>query len=219
MTLIELMVVMSLAAGIALLMLNAAKSMDIYPQRSEVMKFAGSIKSAFDRSALTGLRYDIIINLDDESYSLECTEESSVVQRNTDESASDRAFRNRRGEDPFAENKGEKQGDRTRRQVAADEATPSSPNMTTCDDQILRGYQFKRGIDIERIQTARTKDPVDEGIVRIAVFPNGTIEPAVIWLSAGGKMWTFLVHEMNGRVEVLSGEETQLRDFFEVEED
>lgn len=219
MTLIELMVVMSLAAGIALLMLNAAQSMNLYPTRSEVMKFSGSIKSAFDRSAITGLRYDIVINLDNESYSLECTEDPSVVRRNLEETAAQRAFRNRQGDDPFADRSGETQSERTRRQVAVDEPTPGSPNMAGCDDQILRDYQFKRGIDIERVQTARTKDPVDEGIVRIAVFPNGTIEPAAIWISAGGKKWTFLVHEMTGRVEVISGEETRLRDFFEIEED
>lgn len=219
MTLIELIVVLALAAGIALVMVNAAQSMNIYPARSEIMKFAGSIKSAYERSALTGLRYDIIVNLDDESYALECTDESSVVHRDTDETAADRAFRNRRNQDPFATNTGESQGDRTRRQVAVDEPTPASPNMKGCDDQILRGYTFKRGIDIQRIQTARTKDPVDEGIVRIAVFPNGTMEPAVIWLDSGGKKWTFMVHEMTGRVEVISGDESRVRDFFEIEED
>lgn len=219
MTLIELIIVMAIAAGIATVMLNAARSMNIFPARSEVLKFSGAIKSAFDRSALTGLRYDIVLDLDGNAYSLECTDKSSVVQRNTEESASDRAFGRRRGGDPFAAETDESQGSRTRRQSAPDEDTPASPNMSGCEDQVVRGLTFKRGVEIERVQTARTKDPVDEGTVRIAVFPNGTIEPAAIWLDAAGKKYTLLVHEMTGRVEIVLGEEQRLRDFFEVEED
>lgn len=218
MTLIELIMVMAIAAGIAAVMLTAAQSMNIFPARSEVLKFAGSIKSAYDRSALTGLRYDIVIDLDQESYALECTDETSVVHRNTDETAADRAFRNRRGDDPFARTD-ESQGDRARRQTS-DEETPASPNMRSCDDQVIRGHTFERAVDIERVQTARTgRDPIDEGTIRIAVFPNGTIEPAIIWLDAAGRKYTLFVHEMTGRVEVVSGEEERIRDFFEIEED
>lgn len=217
-TLIELIMVMAIGAGIAAVMLTAAQSMNIFPARSEVLKFAGSIKSAYDRSALTGLRYDVVLDLDAESYSLECTDKTSVVHRNTEETAADRAFRNRRGDDPFARTD-ESQGERSRRQTS-DEETPASPNMQSCDDQVIRGHAFKRGVSIERVQTMRAgKDPVDEGTVRIAVFPNGTIEPAIIWLDAAGRKYTLFVHEMTGRVEVVSGEEERIRDFFEIEED
>src|SRR5690625_3798976 len=207
-TLIEIMVVMAIAAGIAITMMNAARSLDIFPSRSEVMSFSGAIKSAYDRSVLTGLRYDVVLDIDKGSYSLECTDQTSVVFRKVDESASERAFRHKKGDDQFAQNQ-ENLGDRTRRRSTDDGPTPQSPNMNT----------FDRGLVIDRVQTSRMKSPVDEGQVRIAVFPNGTIEPAVIWISNKRKNWTLIVQEMTGKVEVLSGEERRVRDVFEVEED
>lgn len=217
-TLIEIMVVMAIAAGIAITMMNAARSLDIFPSRSEVMSFSGAIKSAYDRSVLTGLRYDVVLDIDKGSYSLECTDQTSVVFRKVDESASERAFRHKKGDDQFAQNQ-ENLGDRTRRRSTDDGPTPQSPNMKSCDDHIVPSHTFDRGLVIDRVQTSRMKSPVDEGQVRIAVFPNGTIEPAVIWISNKRKNWTLIVQEMTGKVEVLSGEERRVRDVFEVEED
>lgn len=218
MTLIEIMVVMAIAAGIAVVMMNAARTLDIFPSRSEVMNFSGAIKSAYDRSVLTGMRYDVVIDIDKGAYSLECTDETSVVFRNLDESASERAFRHKNGDDQFAEgSKG--QGERAQRQGAADEPTPQSDNMKSCDDHVVPSHTFERGLTIERVQTSRTPDPIESGQVRIAVFPNGTIEPAAIWVANKRKKWTLIVHEMTGRVEVLNGEEERIDDIFEVEED
>lgn len=217
-TLIEIMVVMAIAAGVAVTMMNAARSLDIFPSRSEVMSFSGAIKSAYDRSVLTGLRYDVVLDIDKGSYSLECTEETSVVFRKVDESASERAFRHKQGDDQFAQNQ-ESLGDRTRRRSTDEGPTPQSPNMKTCEDHVIPSHTFDRGLVIDRVQTSRMKSPVDSGQVRIAVFPNGTIEPAVVWISNKRKSWTLIVHEMTGKVEVLSGEERRISDVFEVEED
>lgn len=222
-TLIELIVVLAIAAGIAIVMLGAARSLGVYPVRSEVMKFAGSLKSAYERSVLTGLRFDIVIDIDANEMRLECSDDPSVVQRNLNESASDRAFRNRRNQDAFAVKPDEdRRAARAREEEEkkrADEVTPASATMKGCDDELVRNHTLKRGITIDAVQTLRTKEPVDSGVVRIAVFPNGTMERSAIWISAGEKKWTFLVHEMTGRVEVLASDERQLRDFFVVEED
>lgn len=217
-TLIEIMVVMAIAAGIAVTMMNAARALDIFPSRSEVMNFSGAIKSAYDRAVLTGLRYDVVLDIDKGAYSLECTEETSVVFRNLDESASERAFRHKHGDDQFAEEQ-ESQGDRARRRASDEGETPQSANMKSCEDHVVPSHTFDRGLEIDRVQTSRNTHPVDSGQVRIAVFPNGTIEPAAIWLSNSRKKWTLIVHEMTGKVEVLSGEEDRVSDIFEVEED
>lgn len=212
------MVVMAIAAGIAIVMMNSARTLDIFPSRSEVMNFSGAIKSAYDRSVLTGMRYDVVIDIDANAYSLECTDETSVVFRNLDESASERAFRHKHGDDQFAQG-GESHGDRTRRQSQDDGPTPQSDNMKGCEDHVVPSHTFERGLVIERVQTSRTERPVDSGKIRIAVFPNGTIEPAAIWVANKRKQWTLIVHEMTGRVEVLTGEEDRVDDIFEVEED
>lgn len=217
-TLIEIMVVMAIAAGIAIVMMNSARTLDIFPSRSEVMNFSGAIKSAYDRSVLTGMRYDVVIDIDQNSYSLECTDETSVVFRNLDESASEKAFRHKHGDDQFADG-GESQGERTRRRSLDDEPTPQSDNMKGCDDHVIPSHTFERGLEIERVQTSRTTRPVESGKIRIAVFPNGTIEPAAIWVANQRKQWTLIVHEMTGRVEVLTGEEDRIDDIFEIEED
>lgn len=222
-TLIELIVVLAIAAGIAIVMLGAARSLGVYPVRSEVMKFAGSIKSAYERSVLTGLRFDIVLDIDANTLRLECSDDPSVVQRNLHETASDRAFRNRNNQDAFAvkpdEDRRTARARRDEERRLANEVTPASANMKSCDDELVRTHALKRGITLDAVQTQRTKDPVDSGVVRIAVFPNGTMERAAVWISAGDKKWTFLVHEMTGRVEVLSSDERRLRDFFHVEEE
>lgn len=211
-TLIELIFVLAIAAAAAVGMLSAARAMNAFPTRGEVMKLAGAIRSAYERSALTGMRYDIVVNVGDNQLSLECSSDLRAAQRQTEESARQRAFRNR-NDDPFAPST----DDRDARSEESE--APASPGMSKCDDTVIRGVKLERGLRIDRIQTARTKDPVDEGQVRIAVFPNGTIEPAVIWLSSDSRKWTLFVHEMSGRVEVISGEERSVRDFFDIEEE
>lgn len=210
-TLIELIVVLAIAAGIGVTILGAARSLNLFPTRGEVMKLSGAIRNAYERSALTGMRYDIILNIGANQLTLQCSSDLSAARRQTQETASQRAFRNR-NTDPFAAGSDSAQ-------QAEDAIENASAGMSACDDTVVRGFTMERGLTIERVQTARTKDPVDEGQVPIAVFPNGTIEPAVIWIAAGEQKWTLFIHEMTGRVEVVSGEERRVTDFFEVEEE
>ena len=210
-TLIELIVVLALAAGLAVTMLSAARALNVFPARAEVLKLAGAIRSAYQRSALTGMRYDIVVSVGANELSLECSNDLSAARRQEEETASQRAFRNR-NTDPFAQQNDELDDD-----VIVDEN--AGAGMSACDDSVVRAVTLERGVVIDRVQTARTTDPIQEGTVRIAVFPNGTIEPAVLWVSSGSKKWTLFVHEMTGRVEVVSGDERIVTDFFEVEEE
>ncbi len=224
-TLIELIIVLAIAAGIAVTLLRAGKSMDVFPARAEIMNFAGAIKSSYDRSILTGLRYEIVLDLDENKYSLECTDKSSIVYRNLNETASQKAFRERNEQDPFARTTEQADGKKKRktqkelRQEQEDRKTDASPNMATCDDQVVKSHNFDRGVTFDRARTSRMKDPVKSGKVRIAVFPNGTMEPAVIWLTRGEKTCTVLVHEMTGNVEVVTGDERRIQSLFEVVEE
>lgn len=216
-TLIELIMVLALAAGIAVTMMSAAKSLNALPARGEVMKVAGAIRSAWERSALTGMRYDIVVNVGAGTLTLECSTDLSAARRKDEETARQRAFAHR-NQDPFATNTDSRSsGRRARREDEVE--TDASPGMSACDDSVLRGVKLERGLVIERVQTARSKDPVTEGSVRIAVFPNGTIEPAILWVGSGSRKWTLFVHEMSGRVEIIAGEERRTNDFFELEEE
>lgn len=219
-TLIELIVVLAIAAGLIVVILGAVRSVSGAPVRTEIMRFSGAMRSAYQRAAINGERYDIVLNIDDNSYQLQCSDQLLAAERQLESNARQRAFgRNER--DPFAEETEEAEAPRRDNSLAEEPLvhTAAGEGMGGCSDELLQARTLERDIEIVRVQTERTGEPVEEGIVNIAIFPNGTMERSAIWLRHGEKHWTFLIDEMTGQIEIAAEELERLDDYFVVRED
>lgn len=204
MTLLEIIVALAIAAAMLLLVVRMISGMTGSGTRSEVMHIAGAIRYSYGRAAINGWRYDVVVDISGNSYRIECSEKRSTIERTINEQTSgkERAFGGRDEDDePFATNSAE-------------------TALTSCSDAIVPDHTFERNVKVVRVQTSRTPEPIEEGETKIAIFPNGVIERAVIWLEGPrGRAYTLYTDEMTGRVLVRSGEEEPPDNYFELEED
>lgn len=204
MTLLEIMVVLAIAGAMMLLVVRMISGMTGSGTRSEVMHLAGAIRYSYGRAAINGWRYDVVVDISGNSYSIECSEKNSTIERTINEQTAgkERAFGSRDDDEELFGN-----GD-------------TDAALSSCSDAIVPDRSFERDVRVVRVQTSRTPEPLEEGIAKIAIFPNGMIERAVIWLEGPrNRAYTLYTDEMTGRVLVRSGNEEPPDNFFELEED
>ena len=225
-TLIEIIVALAIAGGVLVTVLIAVNGLMGNPAKTEVMRFAGAIRYAYGEAAIRSHRYDIVMDLDAGSYSLACSEDNVLVIRELPgQSASQRAFgRNRDRGDAFAQQDPNEQRAlrRTRDGTAGDPrsiaAERQPDHISGCDSAMIQTVAFERGVRIVRVRTSRSPDAIEDGTARIAIFPDGTMERAIIWLETEqGRKFTLLTDEMTGRIEIVAGDIDRVEDFFRVE--
>jgi len=78
-TFVEVMVVLLLIAAMAGLSVMALGSLDGSKVRAETIRMSGAIRFVYGRSAINGIRYQLVINLDDDSYRVECSEDNAFI--------------------------------------------------------------------------------------------------------------------------------------------
>lgn len=199
-TLIEILIVLAIMAGMMGMSLAVVGSMTNAQLRAEAMRMSGALRMVYGRAAINGLRYELQLNLDENSYSVSCGDGNVFV----DPGAGDTAPKDDDDEDP--------------------EADPFNLGMTRatledCSEPLLDGYTLKRGVQITRVLTSHHTEPVESGIATVAYFPNGFVERTLIWLEQDDAILTLAIDPMSGRVRVFAEDLEIPDDFFEVEED
>jgi type II secretory pathway pseudopilin PulG len=205
MTLFEIIIALAIAAALLVMVARVVTNMTGAGAKSEVMHLAGAIRYAYGRAAINGWRYDIVVNIDNNSYRIACSEEHSTVEREpyAEESGVELAFGDDEDDEPLF-------GETQQQEKALD----------SCSDAIVKDRSLSHNVEIVRVQTARTPEAVESGEIRIVIFPNGMIERSIIWLQAGeNEFFTLFVDEMTGRVKLRTGDQEPPERFFEIEED
>ncbi|MFT4703668.1 MAG: general secretion pathway protein H [Bradymonadia bacterium] len=199
-TLVEIMVVLAIMAGMAGAAVTVVNSITNANLRAEAMRMSGSLRMIYGRSAINGIRYQLNIDLDGNTYSVSCSEDNVLVE-------------------PEARNEREER----RRQEDA-EADPfnlggGGASMQDCSEPLLQPRDMRPGVEIARVLTMHHREPVESGSAEVAYFPNGFVERTLIWLRQDEAWLTLEIDPMSGRVFVHAGEIDVPDDFFEVEED
>lgn len=196
---VELLVVLAIAASIMALSVSSFGSLKNAKLRSEAMRMSGALRMVYGRAAVNGLRYQVSFDLEANTYRVDCSSDNVLLPAE-DTNAS-----------PFDDDD--------------DEADPfglgyNTPTLEDCSEPLLEQTTLRDGVEIARILTAHHADPVEEGTHTVAYFPNGFVERAIIWLRSGEESYiTLSVDPMTGRVIVHPGDFEVPEDFFEVEED
>jgi type II secretory pathway pseudopilin PulG len=200
-TLIEILIVLAIMAGMMGMSLAVVGSMTNAQLRAEAMRMSGALRMVYGRAAINGLRYELQINLDENSYSVACGDGNLFVDPGTSDTAPKDEDEDEDPEaDPF--------------NLGTSRAT-----LEDCSEPLLDGYTLKRGVQIVRVLTSHHRDPVESGVATVAYFPNGFVERTLIWLEQDDAVLTLAIDPMSGRVRVF-GEDLEVPDdFFEVEED
>ncbi len=201
MTLIEMMVVLAIIALIAAATAVTTSGMSNNSVRAAALHTTGAMRLTYGRAAINGIRYQFVIDLDENSYWVECSDENVLI-------------------DPEAED-GEPARDED-----DDEADPfglgvQAPSLADCSEPLLERHTLRRGTRFARVLTTHHSEPIEEGQATIAFFPNGFVERSLIWIADDkGEAWvTLVVDPMTGRIRTHAGELEVPEDFFSVEED
>lgn len=212
-TLVELMVVLAIIGGLTALAGMGISSLSNSSLHAETLRLSGALRLVYGRAAINGLRYQVVFDLDAESFRVECSTENFEVVADTDEARQEAEESARRAQE-------------RRSRVDDEEADPfglgdSSPQIDDCSEELIPNTTLRHGIKVARIVTSHHDEPVDSGTATVGFFPNGTTERTIIWLSDANEraFMTMSIDPMTGRVIVRGGDIEVPEDFFDIEED
>lgn len=205
-TLLEVMVVLVIMAGLASIAVMAASSMDNHRVSAEALRLSGMLRMVYGRSAINGIRYAVVLDLDNHSWRVECSDEN-VLLDDTDQDAVTRSRERRYGSndaeaDPFG-------------------LGTSQPTLAECSEMLLESRPLRAGVKFRQVLTTHDEEPITSGTTTIGYFPNGYVERSLIWLQSedGASVMTLSIDPMTGRVRAY-GEDLEIpEDFFTVQED
>ena len=202
-TFVEVMVVLLLIAAMAGLSIISLGALDGSKVRAESIRMSGAIRFVYGRAAINGIRYQLVINLDEDSYRVECSEDNAFIAASDGSDEGGSLYDEDDDEaDPFG--------------IGA-----PAPSMDDCSEELLESRTLRNGVHFARAVTTHPDEPVEDGEVTIAFFPNGFVERSMIWLTDKneGQYMTLTIDPMTGRVRTHGGEMEVPEDFFAIEED
>jgi prepilin-type N-terminal cleavage/methylation domain-containing protein len=212
MTLIEMLMVLLIVAGLAVIGILAFDSLSLGSLKAEALHVAGYMKYARGQAAIHQRHHRVIIDL-----------ESQEMWVEVDESAED----------------GEAGGGRILVDLPPGvNAEPSSTRAYKEDDdpeggafglrrrpyraveqKLAKKHKLRSGVRFHSVVTARDERPIEAGRAAIVFYPSGFVQRTAIQLEDDGTFYTLEIQPMSGRVDIYFGKREAGRDFFEVEED
>jgi general secretion pathway protein H len=221
MTLIEIMVVLAIVGmmlGGAVYGFRAVARSDL---RSSASKLGAAIRYCFDRSITTGSYYRIVLDLDNNRYWAERSDERMYLQRDKENSpgkgkAFDRdAYEKELDEQDKKEREAWGTANGGNAQIAATLEPPPKPRRARFQafkDAALPQVSLKK-VRFFDVYTPRQREPYTSGRAYLYFFPDGHTERAFLRLQDGDAWYSLNVHALTGRVEVLTGKIDIPRDF------
>ena len=203
-SLIEILVVLTIVSVVSAGTIIGFRSLIKSELRSQASKLAAAIRYSYDRAISTGAYYRLHLNLDDQTYQLERSENRVLLWQSED------GGRKGRGLDLDKENKKAEEDERAHGANIPKELTPPSPRrpkFAEYKDSTLPKVRLGR-IKILDLFTPRQPEPYQSGHAYLHFFPDGHTERAIIHLgvdAADDSQYTLRVYGLTGRVEILAG--------------
>jgi hypothetical protein len=176
----------------------------------EAARLASTIQHIYGRAAINGQRYRLVIDLDDNAYWAECSDEDvplpgDLMSTGMEDSAASQRL-GRYDEDD-------------------EEADPFGLNLDNtfddCTEELIPRRQLTGRVVLDSVMTTHQREPAIEGQATIEFFPDGFVEPSMVWLTIDDAeaAVTLTIQPMTGRVRTFTERLEVPSDFLEVEED
>ncbi len=187
-TLIELMVVVAIIAGIAVM------SMPYMNNRSPGTKkflreFTVLSRELHTRAKLNGVIYRLVIDMGTpgdgktrpvHQYWVEAGNGKFVMSEKDEEEAMDRT-------------------------KETDKAKQADPKGFTVDTSVTKPHELPFDLIFERVELTRVKNPITQGRAFIHYLPQGLVDEAAIHIKGDrGQTWTVSIHPLTGKAELIS---------------
>ncbi len=196
-TLLEVIVVLAilvLAIGVAI---GGFSRVDAIKLRTETNKIAAAIRHTFNRAAAHGLYMRMVFDLDAEAYWVEASDQPVFLSKK------------KVAEGAEAGNVDEASGEDT-------DGVLVERRQRFQEDGVIPRKQLAGGMDIAGVLTTGQTDMFRTGKAYLYFFPDGRVEPAIIYTHDQDETWyTLQVQPFTGRVQRSPGKIDPPRDFGE----
>lgn len=188
--------------------------------RASASKLAGAIRYCFDRAVTTGGYYRLVIDLNDNKYWAEKSDNRMYLARDKEKSPGQGKAYDWDAEQAKIDEEEAKERERfaARGQgLAVALEPPPAPRRAkfqTFKDATAAPVKLK-GAKLFDVYTPRQREPYTSGRAYLYFFPDGHTERAVVRLAHGDSWYSLIVHPLTGRVEVKSGKYDMPKDFDE----
>jgi general secretion pathway protein H len=218
MTLIELMMAVAIVGGLIGVATYSVRSLGKGRLRAASRRLAGSIRYCFDRSMTSGQYFRLVLDLSQNRYWIERSDERAYLKRDKERSpgggkAFDVDAEERRlaaEEAKAAEEEARKLANQSRGGAGLlgglePPPRPKRARFQTFKEAALRSEKSLGGVKLVDVYTPRQPEPYKEGRAYLYFFPDGHTERALIHLKQGDEQYSLVVQPLSGRVEVTPG--------------
>jgi len=208
-TLLEILIVIAIVALMSTLGAAGVRNVAKSQLRADAAQLSGAMRYLFDRASTTGKMYRLVLDLDNQKYFAETSDDRFYLpgEPETEEQLRVKAEKIKQ-EDEEAKRKAESaqsSGDDTAKYMPQ-EFRPKRAQFAAFKDASLKPVTLKKS-KIALVFTPRLIEPVTKGRAYIYFFPLGQTEAADVQISdtAGDSFFSLLVHPVTGRVRIQSG--------------
>lgn len=186
--------------------------------RGAAGRLSGAIRYCFDRAITTGAYYRLVLDLDDNKYWVERSDDRAYLTRGKERSLGGGKARDVGSEERDQDEKDKREeADRARVSGSAAVALEPPPRprrarFQTFADASLPQVKLGR-TELRDVYTPRQPEAYTTGRAYLHFFPDGHTERAFIRLADGDDWYSLIVHPLTGRVQVQAGKLDVPRDF------
>lgn len=186
-TLIELVIVIAILVMMLGLGVSGLENLASTELRTQTNKLAVAVRHAYNRSVATGFYMRMVLDVSTDSYWVEASPTPVFLVRPGDERAIEEEKERREREDDEGVKRIE-----------------TGPRFAA--DPVIAKVTMEKGIVIDSVLIGGQQYPVTGGQATIHFFPNGYVEPAMIYTSDGDEEFrTLIINPLTGKVDRKAG--------------
>lgn len=199
-TLLEVMItigVLVLMIGVVVSNFGSLKSTEL---RTQTNKLASAVRHTYNRAVANGLYMRMVVDISGDAYWVEASETPVFMSKK------------KLKEGEIDE---EKQARQEAAEKRAEEGLPPAPQRERFQaDPVIEKVTMEKGIKIVGVYTTSMEDPFESGTAYVHFFPNGFVEPALLYTSDGEeRTYTLSISPMTGKVTRTLGKVDPDREF------
>lgn len=185
-TLLEVVItvgVLVLMMGVVVTSFSSLKSTEL---RVQTNKLAAAIRHTYNRATATGLYMRMVVDISGDAYWVEASETPVFLTKE----------KVKEGEADEAKLKAQEEAEKR-----AEEGLPPLPQRERFQsDPVIEKVTLEKGIKVAGVYTTSMEDPFESGTAYIHFFPNGFVEPAMVYTTGGESTYTLTISPMTGKV-------------------
>ena len=216
-TLIEVLLVATIAAVLAGLAIKGLRSLRKADLREASAQMSGAMRYLFDRASTTGKIHRIVIDMETGMYWAEVSDDRFYIPREETEEQ----LRAREDKEATEDEEAAQKRERAAREAESGKSAganssfdlsklevadfrPKRARFASFKDLALKPVKLKKA-KVRSVYTPRVTEPLTSGRAYVYFFPLGQTEPAIITLTdpeSDDTIYSLVVHPITGRVRI-----------------